>query len=87
MDTLTEPHPNAHLLNPQAVAGMEAALANPGEWVTWQECPHANASKTMAYRLRAGLRQRIITQQYGNKLSFHARAIEDKHYVQARYIA
>ena len=87
-DSSTLDHPNAHLLSDEARAGLERALATPGEWVTWQTgFPHAKASKTQAYRLRTGQRQKLLTGEYLTDLEFRAfKTKEGNHTVIARYL-
>lgn len=56
-------HPNSNQLNPESVLALETARQNEGKWVVWQSgFPHHRASKTQAYNLRNGKRQRILTQ-------------------------
>ena len=83
------PHPMAHLLKPESVTAMEHALAHPGEWVVWQTgFKHARASKTQAYRLRKGERQRTLTEGYLDHLTFRAHQdLEGNNTVIARYDA
>lgn len=71
-ETLVD-HPNAHLIKKESLTALELALANPRKWVTWQTgFPHARASKTQAYRLRTGQRQKLLTENYLTDLEFRA---------------
>ena len=87
---MTDPvldHPNAHLLKKESVSALQNALDHPNEWITWQTgFPHAKASKTQAYRLRTGQRQRLLTADYLVDLEFRAFKDDDgNHTVIARY--
>lgn len=86
-DTLID-HPNAHLLKSESVEALSRVLANPGEWQTWQTgFPHARASKTQAYRLRTGQRQKLLTEPYLTDLEFRAfKTDAGAHTVIARYL-
>lgn len=56
-------HPNAAQLKPESVAALAEAKANEGEWVVWQSgFAHGRSSKVQAHNLRAGKRQKTLTE-------------------------
>lgn len=55
-------HPNSAQLKPESVEALGACRANVGKWVVWQSgFAHHRASKTQAYNLRQGRRQKTLT--------------------------
>lgn len=81
VQTVSDEQVTHALLNSESVEALAFAKENPGQWVVWQSgFAHHRASKTQAYNLRQGKRQKTLTrglldEDGDERLEFVARAI------------